>query len=244
LARKTLDTLRKYYKASYINEDAAVKAPSGLIKGHNFFWRQAGGGPYSTVSWSNGAGFEIVAHQISPSIVTTESARGGIMVVSSGTNNPEACIRFLNCLNTDPEVRNFINFGVEDLHYDLTPEGQVAIKEDSGYLGVQYTQGNWFILKTLKGDPSNKWEVYKKFNSEAVKSEALSFTPDISSPQVSSQMSAVSKVTAKYYPVLMTGTVDPEKVLPIFLEELKAAGIDELKSTFQHQIDTWKAGKK
>lgn len=244
LARKILNTLRKYYKAGYINEDAAVKAPSGLIKGHNFFWRQAGGGPYSTTSWSNGAGFEIVAHQISPSIVTTESARGGIMVVSSNTKNPEACIRFLNCLNTDSEVRNFINFGIEGLHYDLTAEGQVDIKEDSGYLGVQYTQGNWFILRTLKGDPANKWDVYKKFNSEAIRSEALSFTPDISSPQVSTQMSAVAKVTAKYYPALMTGTVDPGKELPIFLQELKAAGIDELKNTFQQQIDAWKASKK
>ncbi len=244
LARKTLNTLRKYFKAGYINEDASVKAPSGLIKGHNFFWRQAGGGPYSTASWSNGTGYEIVAHQISPSIVTTESARGGIMVVNARTKNPEACIRFLNCLNTDPEVRNFINFGIEGLHYDLTPEGQVDIKEDSGYLGVQYTQGNWFILRTLKGDPPNKWDAYKKFNSEAIRSEALSFTPDISSPQVSAQMSAVAKVSAKYYPPLMTGTVDPEKELPIYLQELKAAGIDELKNTFQQQIDAWKASKK
>ncbi len=244
LAKITLKTLRKYYKAGYINEDASVKAGSSLGKDQNIFWREGGGGPYSAISWSKDTGFEVVAHQVTSSIVTTESARGGIMVVSSRTKNAEACIKFLNCLNTDPEVRNLINFGIEGLHYDLTPEGQVAVKKDSGYTGVQYTQGNWFILKTLKGDPLNKWEEFKKFNSEAIKSVTLDFTPDISSPAVSSRLAAVSRVTAKYYPGLMTGTVDPEKVLPEFLEELKAAGIDELKNNLQQQIDAWNEHKK
>jgi hypothetical protein len=72
----------------------------------------------------------------------------------------------------------------------------------------------------------------------------LDFTPDISSPSVSSQLAAVSRVTSKYYPGLMTGTVDPEKILPKYLKELKAAGIDELKNNLQQQIDQWHAHKK
>ncbi|EMS74136.1 ABC transporter substrate-binding protein [Ruminiclostridium cellobioparum] len=242
-AKKTLSMLRKFYKSGYINEDAAVKLISGLEKDLKVFWREGGGGPYSTSSWSKDTGYEVVAHQVSPSIVTTESARGGIMVVNSRTKYPQECISFLNCLNTDPEVRNLINFGIEGEHYALTPQGQVEVKKDSGYTGVQYTQGNWFILKTLKGDPRNKWDVYKNFNSESIKSEALDFTPDVSGAAVSTRLSAVSKVTAKYYPGLMTGTVDPEKVLPMFINELKAAGIDELKNSLQQQIDEWKAKK-
>lgn len=240
LSKSILDTLRKYYIAGFINEDAAVKSNSGLIKGQNVFWRAGGAGPYATTSWSQDTGYEVVAQQVSSTIVTTESARGGIMVVNSRTNNPEACIKFLNCLNTDPEVRNLINFGIEGVHYDLTESDQVAKRVDSGYAGVTYTQGNWFILKTLKGDPPNKWEEYKRFNKSAIKSEALDFTPDISNPLISSKLTAVSKVTQKFYSGLMTGTVDPDIWLPRFLKELNDAGINELKLVFQHQIDLWR----
>ncbi|HEX2925627.1 MAG TPA: ABC transporter substrate-binding protein, partial [Ruminiclostridium sp.] len=210
LAKRTLNTLRQYYKSGYINEDAAVRAGSSLGRDPLVFWREGGAGPYSASSWSKDTGFEVVAQQVSPTIVNTESARGGIMVVNSRTRYPEACIKFLNCLNTDPEVRNLINFGIEGVHYDLTSDGQVAVRNDSGYAGVQYTQGNWFILKTLKGDPKNKWEEYKRFNSEAIKSEVLDFTPDISDPALSSKLADVIRVTSKYYPSLMTGTVDPK----------------------------------
>ncbi len=243
LGRETLNTLRKYYEAGYINEDAAVKVGQGLEKNQKSFWIGSGAGLYANASWSKDLGYEVVSQQVSASIVTTESARGGIMVVNSHTKYPEACIQFLNCLNTDPEVRNLINFGIEGVHYDLTPQGQVEMKPNSGYVGVQYTQGNWFILNTLKGDPLNKWDEYKKFNDAATKSEALDFTPDISSPSVSLKLQAVSRVTEKYYSALMTGTVDPEIFLPHFLKELKDAGIDELKNIFQNQIEDWKANR-
>ncbi len=243
LTRKTLDTLRKYYKAGYINEDAAVRSNPGLIKGQHVFWRARGAGPYATASWSKDTGYEVVAQQVSSTTVTTESARGGIMAVSSHTKNPEACIRFLNYLNTNPEVRNLLNYGIEGIHYDLTENGQVSVREDSGYAGVTYTQGNWFILKTLKGDPQNKWEEFKQFNNSAIKSEALNFTPDVSNPSISSKLDSVSKVTRKFYPALMTGTIDPATWLPIFLKELKGAGIDDLKAVFQQQMDLWKSKK-
>ena len=243
LSERILNTLRKYYKAGYINEDAAVRTNSGFVKGQEVFWRAGGAGPYATSSWSKDAGYEVVARQVTSTIVTTESTRGGIMAVSSRTKNPDACIKFLNYLNTDPEFRNLINFGIEGVHYDLTENGQVAVREDSGYVGVTYTQGNWFILKTLKGDPENKWEEYKRFNSSAIKSEALDFTPDISDPSVSSKLASVSKTTKKFYPGLMTGTIDPDTWLPVFLKELKAAGIDDLKTVFQQQINQWKENR-
>ncbi len=243
LATRTLATLRKYYKAGYINEDASLRADAGPATERRTFWREGGAGPNANASWAKDFGYEVVAQQVTDSIVTTESARGGIIAVNARTRYPEECIAFLNALNTDPDIRNLLNFGLEGVHYDLTPEGQVEVRKDSNYVGVQYTLGNWFILKTMKGDPPNKWDIYKEFNRAAVKSEVLDFVPDISSPEISTQIAAVSAVTEKYYPALMTGTVDPEIELPRFLAELKAAGVDELKAVFQRQLDDWKAAE-
>lgn len=240
-AQKTLATLREYYKAGYINEDAAIKESQSLEKGKKVFWKEAGGGPYSDASWSTDRGYPLVAQQVSKATVTTESTRGGLMVVNARTKHPEECIKFLNLLNTDPEVRNLVNYGIEGVHYTLNSDNQVE-KISDGYAGVQYTQGNWFILNTVVGDPKDKWDKYREFNKTAVKSEILGFTTDTS--KISSQIAAITQVWSKYYPGLMTGSVDPDEQLPKFLSELEAAGIDDVQAELQRQLVHWKAGAK
>lgn len=242
IAKDTLKTLRKYYEAGYINEDAAVKENQGLEKDKKVFWKQSSGGPYSEVSWSSDRNYELVAHQVTEAVVTTESVRGGVMVVNANSKNKEAAIKFLNLLNTDPDVRNLINYGVEGTHYEMV-NGQVQkLNEDSPtYQGVQYTQGNWFILDTMVGEPLEKWDEFQKFNDAAVQSQALGFSPDTS--KIESKIAAITNVSQKYYSGLMTGTVDPETELPKFLAELEAAGINELKEELQNQINEWKAAK-
>lgn len=239
-AKQVLHTLRRYYKLGYINADAAFKTNSDDLKNYTVLWHNGSGGPYSDSTWANNLGYPVVCQQVSPSVITSESTRGGIMSVSAHTQHPKECVRFLNCLNTDAEVRNMLNYGIEGTHYRLSEKHQV-IGLDSGYRGIQYTQGNWFILYTTVNDPVNKWDAYRKFNKEAVRSQALGFTPDISDSSSAAQAAAVVRVTEKYYPSLMTGTVDPNKILPLFLQELREAGIDKLQSTLQQQITAWKA---
>lgn len=241
LAKKTLATLRRYYKAGYINEDAALKDSRSLEKGKKVFWKEAGGGPYSDISWSADRGYNLVAQQVSKATVTTESTRGGMMVVNARTKHPRECMKFLNLLNTDPEVRNLINYGIEGSHYVLTSDNQVE-KISDAYTGVQYTQGNWFILDTTVGDPKDKWDKFREFNKTAVKSELLGFTVDTS--KIYAQMTAITQVWSKYYSCLMTGSVDPNEQLPKFLAELKAAGIDQVQAELQRQLLNWKASKK
>lgn len=253
-ARKVLDTLRRYYTAGYINEDAALRETQGLKRNERVFWKAAGGGPLSENSWSKDRGYKVVAHPVTPLLVTTESVRGGIMSVSADTKHPVECMKFLNLLNTDPEVRNLFNYGIEGVHYNLDSNGQVVLirpKDSNGdpvpdappdYSGVQYTQGNWFILKTMGGDvpdPLDKWEQFRGSNSHALKSSLLGFTPDLSRMPI--QRKNIEMVWEKYYPSLMTGSLDVDGELPKFNDELKQAGIDEVRAEVQKQLDEWRA---
>lgn len=249
-ARKVLDTLRRYYKAGYINEDAALRENQGLKRGERVFWKAAGGGPLSESSWSKDRGYPVVAHAVTPMVVTTESVRGGLMAVNADTRHPVECMKFLNLLNTDPEVRNLFNYGIEGVHYELDTNGQVVpIVSGSGknagspaYAGVQYTQGNWFILDTMAGEPADKWEQFRESNALAVKSGLLGFTPDLSNMPI--QRENISMVWEKYYPGLMTGSLDVDTELPKFNAELKQAGIDEVRAEVQRQFDEWRAEKR
>jgi len=249
-ARKVLDTLRKYYLNGYINEDAALRESQNLKRGDLVFWKPAGGGPLSENSWSKDRGYKLVAHPVTPPLITTESVRGGIMSVNARSAHPVESIKFLNLLNTDPEVRNLFNYGIEGVHYTLDDNGQVLLKSNSdsgdpaasvGYEGVQYTQGNWFILYTIGGeypDPLDKWDQYRAANSGNIKSKLLGFTPDLSS--VAIQVNHIRIVWDKYYSSLLTGSVDVDTVLPKFNDELRQAGLDEVRAEVQRQLDAWR----
>ncbi|QHW32287.1 ABC transporter substrate-binding protein [Paenibacillus rhizovicinus] len=255
--RKVLDILRRYYVEGYINEDAAMRESQGLKRGALVFWKAAGGGPLSENSWSKDRGYKLVAYPVTPALITTESIRGGVMAVSADTKHPVESVKFLNLLNTDPEVRNLFNFGIEGVHYTLDSNGQVVPippKDSNGnpipdalpsYGGVQYTQGNWFILKTMGGqfpDPPDKWDQFRASNKEAVDSNTLGFTPDFS--RVPIQMQNIQMVWEKYFPSLMTGSVNVDTVLPMFNQELRQAGIDEVRIEVQKQLDAWRARHK
>lgn len=255
-ARRVLDLLRHYYQEGFINEDAALRENPGLKRGAKVFWKAAGGGPLSENSWSKDRGYKLVAYPVTPALITTESTRGGVMAVSADTKHPVEAVKFLNLLNTDPEVRNLFNFGIEGVHYTLDAHGQVVPsppEDENGepipdaqpnYVGVQYTQGNWFILKTMGGqfaDPLDKWEQFRAANREAVDSSTLGFTPDLSRMPV--QVQNIQIVWEKYFPALMTGSVNVEAVLPKFNQELHQAGIDEVRSEVQRQLDAWRAAR-
>jgi len=137
-AKEVLDTLRRYYMAGYINEDAALRESQGLKRSERVFWKAAEGGPLSENSWSKDRGYKVVAHPVTPLIVTTVSVRGGIMAVSADTKHPVECMKFLNLLNTDPEVRNLFNYGIEGVHYTLDSLGEILSQPNDGKLGCRH----------------------------------------------------------------------------------------------------------
>lgn len=233
-----LETLHRYYEMGFINEDASMRTAFSRFQGEKVFLRIASGGPDSDVSFSSSFGYPILAEQVSDSVVTSESALGGIMAVNARTGHPEECAVFLNAVNTDSEIRNLLNYGVEGVHYRLNEEGQVEyLNED--YRGVTYTQGNWFVLKTVAGENPDKWEMYKEFNNSAIESPILGFIPDLSA--FPKEYGNVSRICEKYENALMTGTVDPEEFLPLLQEALRQAGIETLRQELQRQIDEWKS---
>lgn len=243
--RDILYTLRDYYQKGYINEDAAIKESFNLTYGEKVFWKAAEGGPLTESSWSKDRGYSVVTQALSKPVVTTESTQGGVMAISAYTQYPSESVTFLNLLNTDPEVRNLFNYGIEGVQYTLDENGQVLLKDaqelgTNSYTGVPYTQGNWFILRTLGGkytEPLDKWKQYQIYNEEAVCSSLLGFIPDLSG--LSRQVANVGQVWDKYYPCLMTGSVDVDTQLPKFLKELQLSGIDAIKEELQSQLDRW-----
>ena len=237
--KETLKTLQRFYKAGYINTDAAVANDDRSIKR---FAYKSEGQPHVEPIWERDYKTELVVNQMDDTWVTNSSTTGSMIAVAKNTEHPKEAIKFLNLLNTDEYLRNLINFGVEGTHYDLTEDDQVKLKDPVTYNVSYMSVGNLFKTKTMEGDPKTKWDDFKTFNDEANMAPSLGFKFDPSS--VINEIAAITNAKEEYQALLYSGSVeDVDATLAEFNEKLYAQGLQKVMDEMQTQVDEWKASK-
>lgn len=254
----TLKTMRKYYEAGYINQDAATVTADKTVKR---FVTKGDGQPYAEAVWSKDLGYEVVASPIMDTIITNGSARGAMTAVSRTSKHPEKAVEFLNLVNTDEYLRNLLNYGIEGEHWeklDADPE-EVKAAKDAGkqfiydykvktipegakrYSVPYYAQGSMFNTYVMESDPIDKWDTFRTFNEEAV--EAPSFGFNFDTTPVQTEIAAFQNILNEYGGAIYTGSVDPEEYVGKLLKKMEAAGADKVVEEMQKQVDAWVAEK-
>ena len=96
-------------------------------------------------------------------------------------------------------------------------------------------------LRTPKYVPidAEMFDEISNYNNTVEYSKAFGYSFD--SYYYVSQISAINNVLQTYRAQLAWGTVDVDSVLPQFLSELEAAGINEIIEANQEQLDAWLA---
>ena len=94
----TLRTMRKYYEAGYINQDAPLASDDKAVKR---FVTKGDGHPFAEISWGKDLGYEVVASPIMETQITNESARGALTAINKNSKHPKEAVEFLNLVNTD-----------------------------------------------------------------------------------------------------------------------------------------------
>lgn len=228
--------MRRYYEKGYINQDAPLRTSISRFPEEKVFCRIGIGGPDSAQSFSVDYGYPIKTMAVSKPWITNASARGGMMAINADSPHKEEALAFLTAVNLDPDVRNLLNFGVEGVHYSLTDQDQVHVLSDR-YRGVPYTQGNWFILKTMEGEDPQKWKQYEVYNAQARSSCLLGFEPDLS--ELHQQLHQVTQVYLRYDNALLSGSVDWSLYMDKILRQMDLAGAGNIEKALQSQVNDW-----
>ncbi|UVI30471.1 ABC transporter substrate-binding protein [Paenibacillus spongiae] len=181
-------------------------------------------------------------------LLTTDKAAATITAISANSPNKERAMMLLNLLNTDKEIYNTLVWGVEGKHYKKVSENRIETITDSGYQTFSpWEFGNMRLTYLFEGDPKGG-EVDNKFtnmwvdlNTNATASNALGFVFDFT--PVKTEKANVDSVIDELYYAISSGSVDPGKYLPQFLEKLKDAGADTIIAEKQKQLDAWIAEK-
>lgn len=244
--------MNKWYKSGLIMSDAINNTENvgTMMKAGSAYGGFMNLKPGFDVQETRNYGTEIVTSEIIPAYITTSDVQMASWAISNGTKNPEAAMKLLNLMYTDADISNLLIYGIEGTHYTKVGDasnGQSIIDYPEGVDATTTgyrPSGGWIwpnqtIGHVWAGNPADYWEVQKEFNNTAKRSAAFGFTYD--SSRVKNQVTAASNVVAKYHDALMTGALDPEKTLPIFIKELKSAGIDDIIAEKQAQLDAWAA---
>lgn len=252
----TLDTLRRYYEAGYINQDAAITSDDKSVKR---FVTKGDGQPYAELIWSKDLGYDVVSSEIMDGVVTTSSARGSLTAINSNSDHPEKAMELLNLINTDEYLRNLLNYGIEDVHYTkiaITDEEkaefagkpyimdykvQLIPENHKNYSVPYWVQGGLFNTYVTDKEPIDKWATFKEYNDNAVMAPTFGFDFDIT--PVATQVAGFRNILDEFGKPLYTGSVDPAEYVPQVLAKLDATGVNKVIEEMQRQVDEWKVNK-
>ncbi len=237
---KNLHTIHDYFVKGYINQDAATNKQK--LKNRLIYcgWYCPG----AEEIWGNQAGYEVVCRPRYENYYSTTSCIGSLQAVSANSKHPAEAVKFLELLNTDPEIKNLVTYGIEGTHYEKTSDTSIKLLEASSrYTTDYYTLGNELIMYTVDPQAHDLWDQYRAFNDASKPSVLVGFS--FNNENVKTEYASVMNITAQYLPQLFTGSAaDVDETVAEMNKKLYDAGLQKIIDDMQKQIDEWAANKK
>ena len=205
-----------------------------------FFGRCSAGS--NVAYWSAQTGKELGSIPIGDGSYLLDTAS----TMNTSSENPQKTADFLELMYNSLEITNLLDLGIEGKHY-VTREGSHIVDYpegvDAGSVGYGHTIGtygdqtNAYFRAPLTDEFVDNLSLWGEENAKV--SRFMGYNFDTSA--VSSEITAVIAEIGKYGPALNCGTVDPEDMLPKFLDALEAAGMSKIIEENQRQLDAWLA---
>lgn len=207
-------------------------------------WRIAQGWESAGVtSWGPQMGKDVVVAKVGDTILSNETVRGSLNMISANSKYPEKCLQLLNLVNTDTTLRDMFYYGEEGVNFEYVDvDGtQKVHKNNEDWSMAGYTQGTFFTVTLIETDTNDQWGEIRALNEQAVSSVMLGFTFDTT--EVNDQLANCREIWLRYRSEVMTGVKDPAEVVPQIKEELMQAGWQEVMDAAQKQVDEFLAAK-
>lgn len=101
---------------------------------------------------------------------------GSMFAVGGYSADVSRAMEVITYINTNSELRNLLQYGVENVNYTLTENGQVEYTSDNGYWMDINKTGNAFIAYTTVGTDADIWKYGMQQNNDATVDLILGFS--------------------------------------------------------------------
>ncbi len=254
--------MQDWYSAGYFSPDVVTisDGTTQTLAQGNYLGTFGGMTPgIGFETMKDNSGYDLTQIKIGESYTTSGIASMCLWAIPTTCENPEKTMEFLNLLYQERElgedIDTILSVGLEGVDYNVEesvsgskaiisyPEGLNASTVSWGFTAPIY--GNQLTIPQFAPLTTEIYDEYASYN-EAVLSEgsmSVAFGYVYNPENVTTQKAAVNSVISQYQPILTYGTVDAETVLPEFLSALEAAGINDVISDNQSQLDAWLAAQ-
>lgn len=180
--------------------------------------------------------FDWVQTAVQTPFTNSVAARSAMTAVSAKSERPEAALKMLEVMNTDAEIFNLVNFGIEGANYDLV-DGKVQQIDESGYfLNSAWALGNQFNALLMVNQADGIWEETDKINREAELTPLLGFS--FNTEPVTNELAALIAVYKEYEKSEYMDNYEAR-----YDEFIQKAGpsMEAIQAEAQAQLDAWLA---
>ena len=116
-----LETLHDWYQKGIINPDASTLSEARVYN----MWRVAQGWESAGItSWGPQMGKDVEVQKVGDTILSNETIRGSLNMISINTKYPEKCLQFLDLVNMDTKLRDMFYYGEEGVNFEYTADGK------------------------------------------------------------------------------------------------------------------------
>lgn len=240
--RTQQEMIRGWYDSGYVLKDSTLESIDAiaLLQGGQLFSMKILGEIGADQSWSERCNHEMITVELGKNIMQSSQVANFAMGVPVTADEPEAAIRWLNALYTDPALENLLCWGIENEDYVVRdgvayfPEGKDATTVR--FHKSEFAYGNYFNLLPWDGAEADFRQKAMEYLDEFEVSRYFGFSADLSG--LDNTIAALTTVRKKYQPDVMCGAYTDEEY-DAYISELKAAGVDDYLGGLQEQLDAW-----
>ena len=249
------EKMYSWAQAGYYSPDAATNTDANTIQIQSGYYLGCFTSTETDMvsNLSRDCGYEMIKIDLVPAYAETSMYQNTMWSIPTTCENPEKTFQFLNYLYADNGLANMLTNGLEGVSYVVEEQGERPGQAVIRYAdGVDASNSPYTMPLHVFGDKLNVavyepmtldyYTMATEFN-ENLPADRISRTLGFvfNGESVATEVSAIDTVVAQYAGIIAAGAQDPAEVLPKFLEDLNAAGIDKVIAEKQSQLDAWLA---
>lgn len=169
---------------------------------------------------------------LSKGMATTETIGEYMFGISKYTKDVERCMEVITLINTNPEIRNLLQYGVGGYNYRIDPDTGKLVRLNNEYMMDIFSTGNTFIAYPEEDMELDEWEKAKAANQNAIVSPYLGFLFEKeNNAELIEKMKALSESVLQQ---VKDFNVEQQRLDQI-------AKLEEQKAGYQKEADEYKA---
>ncbi|MBV7338133.1 ABC transporter substrate-binding protein [Chloroflexi bacterium TSY] len=247
--QQSAETTKRWYDNGWLPlEELPRDEQQALFRAGQFAMGYHVEKPGNDVESKNAFGFDFTIKNLTdPLIIDTAGTTATLNAICATSPNPEAAMQILELFNTDAEVYNTLERGIEGTHWIWEDEANLVMRFPDGVTADTSTYnpngdwmfGNQFNAYYRDAAQVGAWEATKLMNDTAFPSVALGFVVD--RQPIETEVAQVNAVWKELVEPIMNGWVAWEDGAPEAIAKLEEAGLFTIIAEVEQQLKDWKA---